>query len=188
MLAAMSVATVAPGAIEVTFAGRFGFGIYRWAYLPFDVPPGGQRIRVTTSHSNFVGGVAKNVLDQGIFGPAGYDLGNAAGFRGWSGGARDSFEISSNYATPGYLAGPIEPGTWGVALGPVGLSPWGMTWKEHVTMARGEPLPECEPAVALPPPRSVSGARWYRGDLHLHTVHSDGRRDLGELATAARGG
>jgi hypothetical protein len=46
MLAAMSVATVAPGAIEVTFAGRFGFGIYRWAYLPFDVPAGVRRIRM----------------------------------------------------------------------------------------------------------------------------------------------
>ena len=186
----MSIATVAPGAIELTFAGRFGFGIYRWAYLPFDVPPGVQRIRVTTSHSNFgVGGLAQNVLDLGIFGPAGYDLGNAAGFRGWSGGARDSFEISSNYATPGYLAGPIEPGTWAVALGPVVLSPWGMAWEAHITMEREEncePLAECEPVVAFPPPPSVSGARWYRGDLHLHTVHSDGQRDPDEMAAAAR--
>jgi hypothetical protein len=188
MLAAMSIATIAPGAIEVTFAGRFGFGIYRWAYLPFDVPPGVQRIRVRTSHSNFgVGGLAQNVLDLGIFGPAGYDLGNAAGFRGWSGGARDSFEISSNYATPGYLAGPIEPGTWAVALGPVVLSPWGMAWEAHITMERGEPpLVECQPVAAFPPPPSVTGARWYRGDLHLHTVHSDGQRDTDEMATAAR--
>jgi hypothetical protein len=190
MLAAMSIATIAPGAIELTFAGRFGFGIYRWSYLPFDVPPGVQCIRVTTSHSNFgVGVLAQNVLDLGIFGPAGYDLGNAAGFRGWSGGARDSFEISSNYATPGYLAGPIEPGTWAVALGPVVLSPWGMAWEAHITMERkehSEPLAECEPVVAFPPPPSVSGARWYRGDLHLHTVHSDGQRDPDEMAAAAR--
>jgi predicted metal-dependent phosphoesterase TrpH len=33
---------------------------------------------------------------------------------------------------------------------------------------------------------SVGGAGWYRGDLHLHTVHSDGERDPGELVTAAR--
>ena len=82
----MGIATIAP-AIEVVFSGRFGFGIYRWAYLPFEVPAGVQRIRVTTSHSDFgVGASARNVLDLGIFGPAGYDLGNAAGFRGWSGG------------------------------------------------------------------------------------------------------
>jgi hypothetical protein len=186
MLIAMSTATVAPGAIEVTFSGRFGFGIYRWAYLPFDVPPGVQRIRVVTSHDGFsFGGVARNVLDLGIFGPAGYDLGNAAGFRGWSGGARDSFTISRSYATPGYLAGPIEPGVWAVALGPVVLSPWGMAWQVHVTMERGEAVEQPEPVVASPAP-SVTGARWYRGDLHLHTVHSDGERDPVELASAAR--
>src|SRR5271156_7131195 len=138
MLAAVSIATVAPGAIELAGSGRFGFGISRWAYLPFDVPPGVQRISVATSHDDFsVAGVARNVLDLGIFGPAGYDLGNAAGFRGWSGGARDHFEISSAYATPGYLAGPIEPGPWAVALRPVVLNPRGMAWKAHVTMERG---------------------------------------------------
>src|ERR1700739_4434573 len=107
----MSTATVAPTAvteqrdgrtIEVTFSGRFGFGIYRWAYLPFDVPAGVWQIRVSTSHEGFaLGAVARNVLDLGIFGPAGHELGNADGFRGWSGGARDGFMISSAYATPG---------------------------------------------------------------------------------------
>lgn len=182
----MSIATVAPGAIELAFSGRFGFGIYRWAYLPFDVPPGVQRISVATSHDDFsVAGVARNVLDLGIFGPAGYDLGNAAGFRGWSGGARDHFEVSSTYATPGYLAGPIEPGVWAVALGPVVLSPWGMVWDVRVTLERGETVAACEPVVAPLSP-SLSGARWFRGDLHLHTVYSDGERDPDELAAAAR--
>ena len=186
---AMGIATVAPGAIELAFSGRFGFGIYRWAYLPFDVPTGVQRIRVSTSHRSFsFAGVARNVLDLGIFGPAGYDLGNAAGFRGWSGGARDRFEISSVYATPGYLAGPIEPGPWAVALGPVVLSPWGMAWEAHVTMERGPStsrLSESEAVQPIPIP-SATGARWYRGDLHLHTVHSDGERHPEELASAAR--
>ena len=100
----MSVAMVAPGAIteqresetiHIAFSGRFGFGIDQWAYLPFEVPAGVQRIRVSTSHDQFaVGGPIRNVLDLGVFGPAGHDLGNAAGFRGWSGGARDGFEIS----------------------------------------------------------------------------------------------
>ncbi len=91
-------------------------------------------------HSDFgVGASARNVLDLGIFGPAGHDLGNAAGFRGWSGGARDGFVISHAYATPGYLAGPIDPGIWAVALGPVVLSPWGMAWQVHVTMEREGP-------------------------------------------------
>ena len=37
-------------------------------------------------------------------------------------------------------------------------------------------------------PASVGGARWYRGDLHLHTVHSDGERDPGEMVSAAHAG
>jgi hypothetical protein len=187
MLAVVSIATIAPGAIELAFSGRFGFGIYRWEYLPFDVPPGVQRIRVATSHDDFsVAGVARNVLDLGIFGPAGYDLGNSAGFRGWSGGARDHFEVSGTYATPGYLAGPIEPGVWAVALGPVVLSPWGMAWDVHVTLERGPSVVERAPAVTFSPPPSISGPRWFRGDLHLHTVHSDGQREPEEMATAAR--
>jgi hypothetical protein len=198
--AAVSIATVAPGAIteqrddgaiEVAFSGRFGFGIYRWAYLPFDVPAGVQRIRVATSHENFaVGGLARNVLDLGIFGPAGYELGNAAGFRGWSGGARDGFVISKTHATPGYLAGSIEPGVWAVALGPVVVSPWGMAWQVNVTMERGVATVERGPAAGgdsamVLPPLSACGARWYRGDLHLHTVHSDGERHPSEMVSAA---
>src|SRR5271155_4861186 len=156
---AMGIATVAPTAIELAFSGRFGFGIDRWAYLPFEVPAGVQRIRVTTSHDHFaVGGLIRNVLDLGVFGPAGHDLGNAAGFRGWSGGARDGFVISGTDATPGYLAGPIEPGVWAVALGPVVLSPWGMAWQARVVLERGQPASEEREggtAVAYPPP-SVS--------------------------------
>jgi hypothetical protein len=197
----MSIATVAAGAIaerreageiDVTFSGRFGFGIYQWVYLPFDVPTGVQRIRVSTSYGGFAAGaLVRNVLDFGIFGPAGYELGNAAGFRGWSGGARDGFVISKTHATPGYLAGPIEPGVWAVALGPVVLSPWGMAWQVRVTMERGQlslddqqSAAEGDGAAAFAPP-AVCGARWYRGDLHLHTVHSDGERDPGEMVLAA---
>ncbi|CQD06131.1 PHP domain protein [Mycobacterium lentiflavum] len=194
----MSIARVAPGAIteqrdgtaiEIAFSGRFGFGIYRWAYLPFEVPPGVQQVRVATSHDSGMGGLARNVLDLGMFGAAGHELGNAAGFRGWSGGARDEFVISSSYATPGYLAGPIEPGGWAVALGPVVLSPWGMAWRVRVTLDYEPPagLPATQNASPVFTPASV-GARWYRGDLHLHTEHSDGERDPGELVSAAHAG
>lgn len=194
----MSVATVAPKTItehretetiHIEFSGRFGFGIDQWAYLPFEVPTGVRRIRVTTSHDSFaVGGPIRNVLDLGMFGPAGHDLGNAAGFRGWSGGAREGFVISEGHATPGYLAGPIDPGVWAVALGPVVLCPWGMTWQAHVILDLGDSASEeyeSGPDIAFPPP-PVGGAGWYRGDLHLHTVHSDGKRVPTEMVAAAR--
>jgi hypothetical protein len=193
----VSVAMFAPNAItekhedetiHIAFSGRFGFGIDQWAYLPFEVPTGVKQIRVTTSHDRFaVGGVVRNVLDLGIFGPAGHDLGNATGFRGWSGGAREGFVISSSYATPGYLAGPIEPGVWAVALGPVVLNPWGMGWQANVVLECAQTTAESDPGISYPPP-PVGRAGWYRGDLHLHTVHSDGQRDPREMVTAARDG
>jgi predicted metal-dependent phosphoesterase TrpH len=175
------------GACEtLDFSGRFGFGIDQWSYVPFDVPTGVRRIGVSTSHDRFsLFGVARNVLDMGIFGPAGYDLGNTAGFRGWSGGARDDFTLSAADATPGYLAGPIDPGRWALALGPVVLNPLGMGWRARVTLEHGAaPLDwPSKPVERAVTPRRGRG--WYRGDLHLHTVHSDGRYEPLEMLAAA---
>src|SRR6266487_516475 len=75
-----------------------------WHYLPVDVPPGTSAIAVELDYDR-----AGAVLDLGCFGPA--------GFRGWSGGARRSFVIGALSATPGYLPGELEPGTWTVVLG-----------------------------------------------------------------------
>ena len=173
--------------LTLNFGGRFGFGIDQWAHVPFDVPEGVRRITVSTSHDRFsLFGVARNVLDLGIFGPAGHDLGNAEGFRGWSGGARAGFTVSGSDATPGYLSGPIDPGRWALAFGPVVLNPLGMGWQATVVLECGAPLPVPSP---VPPPPTVvpdRGVAWYRGDLHLHTVHSDGNYEPDELAATAR--
>ena len=172
--------------VELTFSGRFSFGIDQWAYVPFDVSAGTQRIDVSTSHDQFsLLGIGRNVLDLGMFGPAGHELGNAEGFRGWSGGARAGFMLSAVNATPGYLAGPIDPGRWALALGPVVLNPLGMDWHAKITLTRGvqpslRPTPDFHPTV-----HRNSQPGWYRGDLHTHTVHSDGRRRIAEMAAAA---
>jgi hypothetical protein len=176
----------APDAVTLCFDGRFRFGIDQWSYVPFEVPRGVRRITVHTSHDRFSLGVARNVLDLGIFGPAGYDLGNAEGFRGWSGGARDGFTVSATDATPGYLCGDLEAGRWALAFGPVVLNPTGMAWGAKVTLEFGPalPRPAFEPSAGCQAP--TAGPGWYRGDLHLHTVHSDGRYRPSELVAVAR--
>jgi hypothetical protein len=187
----MTGAPAIPGVVaetEVTleFHGRFRFGIDQWAYVPFDVPAGVRRIRVSTAHDQFtVLGVARNVLDLGIFGPAGHELGNVDGFRGWSGGARAGFALSATDATPGYLAGPIDPGQWTLAFGPVVLNPFGMRWRARVALECGAPVHN--PIRANPAPKAMTrrGRAWYRGDLHLHTVHSDGRHETADVVDAA---
>jgi hypothetical protein len=157
-------------------SGRFDVGAPDWVYLPVDVPAGVQQITVTYTYDRPqpVAGLPGNSLDIGIFDESGHDLGNRRGFRGWSGGARDRFSISASEATPGYLPGPIRPGTWHVILGPYTVHPQGMNWTVEVTLQFGSPGPAFVPQPA--PHRAAGrGRAWYRGDMHLHTVHSDGQ-------------
>ena len=171
-----------------SYSGHFsGINTPDWHYVPVDVPRGVREIEVSYDYESQPTpvGVTANVIDIGMFDPSGHELGNAEGFRGWSGGARRSFRISRTSATPGYLPGPITPGRWHVALGPFTVVPPGVDWTLTVTLHFGKPGPKFE---AVPAPRSVpgSGPGWYRGDLHLHTVHSDGRRTPAQMVTAAR--
>ena len=170
-----------------TYSGHFtGVATPDWHYVPVDVPKGVREIEVSYDYqsTSTPAGVTLNVIDIGMFDPSGHDLGNAEGFRGWSGGARRSFRISRSGATPGYLPGPITPGRWHVALGPFTVAPPGVDWTLRVTLHFGDEGPRFRPN---PAPRSVPSAPgWFRGDMHLHTVHSDGQRTLGEMAAAAR--
>ena len=171
-----------------TYSGTFtGVGTPDWHYLPVEVPAGVREIEVSYAYEKADTGLgfSANVIDIGIFDPSGHDLGDAAGFRGWSGGARDSFRISATRATPGYLAGPITPGTWHVALGPFAVVPPGVDYEVTVTLHLGRPGRRFRPD---PPPRRVpgTGPGWYRGDCHLHTVHSDGRHTQASLVALAQ--
>lgn len=158
-----------------------------WHYLPFKVPRGVREIEVAYDfHPTDTGiGFSYNVVDIGIFDPSGHGLGDTRGFRGWSGGARRHFRISRGSATPGYLAGPITPGVWNVLLGPFTIVPPGTPWQVTVTLHFGRKGPKF---VAHPAPSEVAdtGPGWYRGDLHLHTVHSDGKRTQPQMIRAAR--
>ena len=66
----------------------------------------------------------------------------------------------------------------------------------EVTGAGGRLAPEPQPGPPAPlaqrPPRAYparvgSGRRWLAGDLHTHTVHSDGVMTVPELARFAAG-
>lgn len=167
-----------------TFRGRFERGAPDWHYVPVEVPEG---VREMAVHYRFDDRASGNRLDIGIFDPNGHGLGEP-GFRGWSGGSRESLVISASGATPGYLPGPIHSGVWRILLGPYAVASRGMNWTVEVTLRFGttgrafqpDPAPE---TVENAGPR---GPRWFRGDPHLHTIHSDGLRTPEELAAAAR--
>ena len=184
----VSFAAADPGASETrTLTGTIDYGAPDWVYIPLEIPAGVNRLTVAYSYDRPVppAGQAGNALDIGIFDESGYELGNARGFRGWSGGFRTGFTISASDATPGYLPGPVRPGTWHVIVGPYTVAPAGLHWTVTVTLDFG---PDGAPFVPKPAPHRATGRgrAWYRGDMHLHTVHSDGRRLPAEVAAGAR--
>ena len=156
-----------------------------WHYLPIEVPAGARAIRVQLSYDRAAG-----VLDLGCLGPD--------GFRGWSGGARDGYVIAADEATPGYLPGELEPGRWQVIVGlhrvPPGGLPFELTAEVVATPGalpglRSRPRrPRHSRRADRPPRRNLpagDGRRWLAGDLHTHTVHSDGALTVDELARFA---
>jgi hypothetical protein len=156
-----------------------------WHYLPVEVAPGTAALRVSLSYSRDGGAV----LDLGCLGPE--------GFRGWSGGARSSFFVSAADATPGYLPGEISAGRWQVIIGLHRVPAEGVRFEVTAELAdgaigadwladaaaSGATVPAHRPARrALP---AASGRTWLAGDLHAHTVHSDGAMSVAELASLA---
>ncbi|MEU4669549.1 CehA/McbA family metallohydrolase [Amycolatopsis sp. NPDC023774] len=191
MLPGVAFAAPAPGTAQQTktVTGTFKPDVPDWYYLPVDVPRGVKQIDVVYSYDRpgVPAGVRGNACDIGMFGPEGHDLGNTRGFRGWSGGFRDRFSISASEATPGYVAGPIKQGRWHVILGPYTVAPQGMNYRVDITLtfgADGKPF-KPNPAPETAPARE-RGKSWYRGDCHLHTVHSDGKRTPDQLVADAR--
>ncbi|MGW3623751.1 CehA/McbA family metallohydrolase [Streptomyces sp. NPDC000880] len=158
-----------------------------FVYLPLEVPRGVREIHVAYTYERPVvpAGTQGNALDIGIFDERGTEFGGD-GFRGWSGGARTEFFIRADEATPGYIPGTVRPGTWSVALGPYTVSPQGLAYEVTITLRYG--APGRTPKPVYPPERAKGrGRAWYRGDCHLHSWYSDGRRTPAEIAALARG-
>ncbi|MDY7039230.1 MAG: CehA/McbA family metallohydrolase [Chloroflexota bacterium] len=157
--------------------------------LPFEVPPGVDRLHVRYEFdhpvsSADVGHKEGNIICIGIFDPRGGNFLRGDGFRGWSGDARPEFIITTTEATPGYIAGPIQPGTWHVLLGLYQLQSDGCHVHVTVTLFPGRSTGEFG---AVPPPRVLrTGPAWYRGDLHCHTHHSEAQGTMADLVAAAR--
>jgi hypothetical protein len=155
-----------------------------WHYLEFEIPRGACAVRAQLEYER-----SGAVMDLGCLG--------AAGFRGWSGGARRSFVITADAATPGYLPGEPEAGQWQVVIGLHRVPPEGADYRVtiEVSSTPGE-LVSDEPPEQMPPlddrperrvlPAS-DGRQWLAGDLHAHTVHSDGVMTVSELARFAAG-
>ncbi|HVW77219.1 MAG TPA: CehA/McbA family metallohydrolase [Alloacidobacterium sp.] len=130
-----------------------------YVLAPFKVPPGIASISVTF---HYTGKEQHTALDLGLLDPE--------RFRGWSGGNKDHFTVSTTNATPSYLPGPLPSGQWTLIIGVPNIRSFVISnYEADIFFTHDR---DAITSFADAPLRT--GPAWFRGDLHMHTAHSDG--------------
>lgn len=170
-----------------------------YLHLPFNMPENAVRLDVEYHYSEKISAdprvMGGNTIDLGVFDERGIAF-LQAGFRGWSGSERPKFWITRDNASPGYLAGTLNPGKWHVLFGLYKIAPTGCDYRVEISITvQKEPAPVVPPSypalLVLPSslPLHFDGsnpsAQWLRGELHCHTWHSDGTMSTSELVSRA---
>jgi hypothetical protein len=139
--------------------------------LPFTMPPGMEKLRLRYTYQRYLekdiqsgigifsGQTKINTIDLGLIAPDGTQVGA-------SGSDKAEFSVSETTATPGYHPHALTPGEWKILVGAY-----------HVADAGVDVTYEIE---FTPKTR-----RLLRGDLHTHTIASDGLHSAVELAQRA---
>lgn len=180
-------------AADLALTGRFTIEeTQSFRQVPFVVPAGVQQVHLRVRYNDQIdsspfrsGG---NTLDVGLFDERGTVAGGP-GFRGWSGSSRLAITVGERWATPPYRAGRLGAGLWHVLLSGYKVGPNGLDYEVEIWFNPDLPTPPA-PAVPGTPPRRdelppALEADWYRGDLHLHTIYSDGNAHPAQVAVAA---
>ena len=178
----------------IVLCGRFEIDEQRSCrHIPFDVPEGVDRFRIVVSYNDPVSSDPRltngNTLDIGLFDDRGIAAGGP-GFRGWSGSNKLDLTIGTGWSTPPYRAGKPDAGIWHLLLGAYKIGPRGLDFTAEITFNHGvvagynETLPAIASIRRRPVPACAEHG-WYRGDLHAHTIFSDGSATPVELAIHA---
>jgi hypothetical protein len=140
--------------------------------LPFTMPAGVEALslryeyarhrdsELTFGSAVFTAREEINIIDLGLIAPDGSQAGA-------SGSDKTEITLAATEATPGYRVGPLEPGQWHVLVGAYKVAPDGVTVRYQLTF-------------------SLKQRRLLKGDLHSHTLASDGVLTAAELAWRAR--
>ena len=140
--------------------------------LPFTMPAGVERLelryeypRRPASTGPLAGGTytsraEANIIDLGLIAPDGEQVGA-------SGSDKLEITVSEVSATAGYRPCKLVPGEWQILAGAYKVAPQGVTVRYELRF-------------------HFKATRLYRGDLHTHTLASDGVLTAAELAQRAR--
>ncbi len=147
--------------------------------VAFDVPPGTTRLAITftASPARAKGALFDNIISLSLFGPDGPR------------GARHNNDdmnivIDAAHASPGYVRAAPETERWTLWLDTFRiLGPDPVRWQVRVAT---DAMPIPAPAVIAANRPGSGGRRWYRGDLHAHSWHSDAAWDIPDLVDWAR--
>jgi hypothetical protein len=113
-----------------------------------------------TGKVGFISRQEVNIIDLGLIAPNGMQVGA-------SGSDKTLIQVSATFATPGYRTCNLIPGEWRILLGAYKVAAEGVTVFYELTFT----------------PKRL---RLFKGDLHLHTLASDGVLSVEELAQHAQ--
>jgi predicted metal-dependent phosphoesterase TrpH len=149
--------------------------------LPFSVPPGTTCLEIDFRFEPWKVADIKNKVTVSLYEPGG-------AFRGTSnGGASEkAIRVSLGHADEGFFPGRLPPGEWRAELDTCLIMPGPPISYEMRIQLSEEPEAETQARLRLPQRILRRSAGWYRGDLHLHTYHSDGHMSVAELLDMAR--
>ncbi|MFP5209202.1 MAG: CehA/McbA family metallohydrolase [Acidobacteriota bacterium] len=135
---------------------------HTYVKVPFRVPAGTERVTLSFAYT---GREQHTALDLGLLDPA--------ELRCWSGGNKSVLTVGLSDATPSCLPGAIPEGTWNVLIGVPNIRAGVEShYTIHIYLSDSGAVAQ-QPAILRAPLRA--GPAWFRGDLHMHTAHSDGQ-------------
>jgi len=162
-----------------------------YVYVDLDLsPPPAQQLEIAVEYSSAAGGrLFLSVISPN--GLCGFSMEKQRGVE-----QTLKIIIAETHATPGSIPTPIESGAWRLVFDPHGFKQ-AAPFHLHVALADADPslarpapaqhryAVDAEDGAASPAPVATA-PRWYKGELHSHTYHSDGVDSPAELIDAAR--
>jgi hypothetical protein len=139
--------------------------------LPFNMPPGTAAMNlryeyqrpslevIQLDHGSFTNHQWVNIIDLGLIKPDGQPAGA-------SGSDKQVVTLSETWATPGYTPCALIPGAWKILVGAYQVAPEGVRITYHLDFI----------------PKKL---QLFKGDLHTHTLASDGVLTAEELGQHA---